>query len=299
MLSDVCDVVLPMLGKRPLAGLGAEAREAVLDGAARSLLARGVLARVEDTVGVVRAAAGLLEIVAASSLRVQVIVDRNGPRVWHTVHAVPYAAVDTSIDDNGNHRFAPFATEDLLVHVGGLTGLLPAAADTIGENEGAGDAVSLPYGSLRRARLAAAAGDEAGASHALVDAGLTGGTATLVLDVLRAATHTAAVQIIHHPTPSTSAGGEVAWVDAGALGLWLVPTVDQPFARLARPGEDEDDDVVGRGRSLGTGSRADAAYAADVADAADPGLDARIVTLARTTGEAILADLRSVLPTSA
>lgn len=296
MLADVCDVVLPMLGDRPLGGLGSEAREAVLDGAARSLLARGVLARVEDTVGVVRAAAGLLGIVAASSLRVQVIVDRNGKRAWHTVHAVPYAAVDASIDDNGNHRLAPFATEDLLVHVGDLTGLLPAAADTIGENEGTGYEVSLPYGSLRLARLALTAGDEAGASHALVGAGLAGGAAALVLDVLRAATHTAAVQIIHHPTPSTSAGGEVAWVDAGALGIWLVPTVDQPFARLARPGEDEHDDVVGRGGSLGTGTRADAADAADVAD---PGLDARIVTLARTTGAAILADLRSVLPTSA
>ena len=294
VLAELCDLQLPMLGERPLPALSGASREAVLDVAARSLLARGVLVRHGDEVGLVRAATGLLEIVSASSLRVEVIT--QGPtaasgsteRSWRTIHAVPYAAVDSSLDHNGNHRFAPFATEDLLLHVGRLTGLLgddgePAAAGATPAGEGA----SLPYAAWRHAGALVRSGADADARAALVDGGATAGAAADLLEVLRSDGPTAAVQVRHHPSPTSTAGGEAAWIDAGSTGLWLLPTIDQPFGRLPRPGGDDDRRVLHDALSLGEGDEPDAA------------LDGVMVTIAPTTAAAVLGDLHSVLPASA
>jgi hypothetical protein len=291
VLAELCDLQLPMLGERPLPALSGVSREAVLDVAARSLLARGVLVRSGDEVGLVRAATGLLEIVSASSLRVEVIRQggRDGSdRSWRTIHAVPYAAVDTSLDHNGNHRFAPFATEDLLLHVGRLTGLLGedgelSPADDAG---GAAEGTSMPFGVWRSAGALVRSGADADALAALVDGGASAAVAGELLEVLRSDGPTAAVQVRHHPSPTSTAGGEVAWIDAGDAGVWLVPTIDQPFGRLPRSGEADDARVLRE------------ALALDAGDGPDAALDGVVVTIAPTTGAAVLRDLHSVLPSS-
>jgi hypothetical protein len=254
VLADTCGLRLLLLGDRPLAHLPSAARGPVLDGAKRSLLARGVVARTDDprTVRVVRAASALLEIVANPALVAEVVVTAGGPPEAgggavrsHTIAAVPHAAVEVTSDDAGNLRFTPFATPDLLLRVAAVGGLVaaPAAPGAGGPGglPGGGAALRLPWSAWAAAR--AAAPEEPGAAGRLL-AEAVPGVAVADRDALVGALRTrpavVGVQVRHHPTPTTTAGGEAAWLDGGAAGWWSIPAHDQPFARpVSNPFLDE------------------------------------------------------------
>lgn len=225
VLAELAQLRLPLLGDRPLGGVDPGVREVIVGSARRSLLARGIATRSDDGVEVARAAIGLLEIVAAGSLRV--VVDQTDAqstlvsrRLWF---AVPYAAVEVWVDEDENYRFLPFATADLLMRVLQHTGVLDAA-DT------AGEPISFAYAAWAAAAVAADVGRPLEALQELSDAGITGPAADALVATLERAKRRIGVQVVHHPTPTSTAGGEIAWVDAGAAGVWLAPTLDQPFA---------------------------------------------------------------------
>lgn len=227
VLSELSQLRLPLLGDRPLGGIDSGVRDVLVGSARRSLLARGIATRSDDGVHVARAAIGLLEIVAAGSLRV-VLDESDGTgalvsrRLWF---AVPYAAVEVWVDEDENYRFLPFATVDLLARVLQRSGIVDAA-------DAAGAEISLPYGAWAGARSASHAQRPLEARQALLDVGLEGPPADAIVAVLEGARRRVGVQIAHHPSPATTAGGEVAWVDAADAGVWSVPTLDQPFVSV-------------------------------------------------------------------
>jgi hypothetical protein len=227
VLSELAKLRLPLLGDRPLGGMDAGVRDVLTGSARRSLLARGVATRTEDSVLVARAAIGLLEIVAAGSLRV-VCDELDGAgallarRLWF---AVPYAAVEVWVDEDENYRFLPFATVDLLPRILERTGVIDAT-------DRAGAPIPLPYGAWVTARDAAHAGRLLEARQALADGGVEGAAGDALLATLERVQRVVGLQIVHHPSPTTTAGGEISWMDGGDAGLWLTPTLDQPFTTV-------------------------------------------------------------------
>lgn len=227
VLSELAQLRLPLLGDRPLGGMDPGVRDVLTGAAQRSLLARGVATSAEDRVLVAKAAIGLLEIVAAGSLRVVCDeLDGTGAllsrRLWF---AVPYAAVEVWVDEDENYRFLPFATVDLLPRILERTGVIDAI-----DREGA--PIPLPYGAWITARDAAYAGRLLEARQALADGGVEGAAADAVLATLERVQRMFGLQIVHHPSPTTTAGGEIAWMDGGDAGVWLTPTLDQPFTTV-------------------------------------------------------------------
>lgn len=227
VLSELAQLRLPLLGDRPLGGIDPGVRDVLTGSAQRSLLARGVATRTDDSVLVARAAIGLLEIVAAGSLRV-VLDELDGVgallrrRLWF---AVPHAAVEVWVDEDENYRFLPFATVDLLPRILERTGVLDAV-----DREGA--PLPMSYGAWIAARAAAHAGRPLDARQALADGGIEGAAADALLITLERVQRVVGLQIVHHPSSTTTAGGEISWMDAGDAGIWLIPTLDQPLATV-------------------------------------------------------------------
>ncbi len=275
VLARLTGTAVPFLGPNPLAHVRLAERPAVLDTALRSLRARGAVVGTAAEPAVPTVVRGLLDIVGGAALVARLHVAGPAPLDLRCF-AVPYASVEHREED-GLHRLTPFATEDLLARIA-------RTAPLVRRRRPDAEAFTVPYQALHRARVAAAAGDRAAAVRALRDEKVADIDADAFADALVAGGSTVAVRVTHRTGPTTLAGGELAWLDAGPAGLWQVPTIDQPFADLGLPSPPSSggvpDDHPG--------------------DQLDPGLDPSLAAVPVTVGpvdaEAIAAELFSFLP---
>ena len=224
-----------VVGPNPLGHVRLAERRTVLDIAQRSLRARNVLSGPDDDLVVADPVLGLLAIVSEAVLRAELVID-GGRTLTRRFHAVPYASVEHAVE-HGVHRFTPFATVDVLARIARRAGLVqrPELSDP---------GIDLDYGSYAAARDAVGRGDNDAARTGLVESGVDPAAADRLVAMLAAAQTTVAVRITHRTGPTSLAGGELAWVDAGDVGLWRVPTIDQPFAGAFPPAVDGDPDAL-------------------------------------------------------
>lgn len=233
-LSRISGIRLPLLGPNPLSHVRLAERSTVLDIANRSLRARDVVAGSGDAATVADPVLGLLAIIGASALRAEAVVD-HGRTFLRRYHCVPYASVEHQ-DDDGVHRFTPFATIDLLARIARQVGL--ARRPTFDAPP-----VRCPYGVLQAAREAH---DPTAAAAVFAEAELEVDAAMLAALVQGGSV--VAVRLTRQVGPTRVEGGELAWLDAGERGLWLLPAVDQPFAmRQPTGGVDDADGAIDDG----------------------------------------------------
>lgn len=265
-LTRVTGVALPVLGPNPLSHVRLAERAAVLDTATRSLRARNIIQGSGDDARVPAAVLGLLEIVGGAALRADALVD-GGATFRRRYHAVPYASVEHEVDAD-LHRFTPFATEDLLARIARQVGLTRRPAIHA-------EPISAPFAAFEAARSAAGEARTDDAIAALTGVGVPTHDAASLVTALATGGPVVAVRITHRSGPTRLSGGEIAWLDAGERGVWLVPTIDQPFAAFA-PVEGDGAGPVG-----------------------DDGLGDTVVDLVPTDADAVATALFAFLPSQA
>ena len=189
-------------------------RELALGVARNSLRSRRVLVDEADGPAMAYAVAALLDVVCAPAMRVELYPGRDRPVRF-------LAQQDATVrvrERDGLHQLTPFATVDLLRWVAEDAGLH-------GQPAGPGDAVECDAVAYVAARRALSAGDLVAARAGLVGLGLPDVCVTALLrpDSTRALA-------LRRRAGRVTVGGEIAWLNAGPDGLWLLPTLDQPLA---------------------------------------------------------------------
>lgn len=220
---------LPGLDPEPLGAVDEPARGLVLDAARRSLAARRVLAfgQVDGTGPVVvPAVATLLSVAAAPGLCARVACQFPDESRLVTYTAQPDITVE-HVRAGWLHRLAPLATADLVVRMLEVAGLEMVGLGVGDPDAGATAAgFSVPADALRRAGELVLASRPGDATAVLVEAGAPAGQAAGFVAALGAARASVTVTVLHRPGDRHLAGGELAWLDGGDHGLWLVPVAD-------------------------------------------------------------------------
>jgi len=233
---------LPTLGAEPLADVSPGTREATLQTARRSLIARRVVSvGVDGTTEVVPAVTKLLDVMASPGLLGRVTTDGPNALEARVFAAVPEVAIEDEVRAEGVHRLTPFPTEDFLARLLDFTGLA--------ERPEAGLApITVTARAFALCGECVEAGSQTDAVKALIDAGAAGDTADAFVTALSGAPTTSTVTILHRPDATHIEGGELAWIDGGDNGIWLIP--------IAADEHGTDDDEVDEGATAGAGEAA-------------------------------------------
>ncbi len=215
--------LLPGLGEDPLAALDAGQRDAVLDSARRSLVARRVVVGEETsdhkiTLEVLGAVASLLAAASSPGILSRVEHEIDGRVETGFFMSVPEVSVEHSALVGGVHQLTPFATEDLLARVLDVCGL---------EERPAIDAkpFATTLGALRQCGACVEQGDLDAARDALGD----NDAVSAFVRAVSTRTASSRVTILHRPDDTHVEGGELTWLDGGEHGLWITPTPDTGF----------------------------------------------------------------------
>lgn len=217
VLCEVADVPgLPGLDPDPLGGLGAETREAVLDSARRSLVARRMIRADGDTFTLDPAVHAFLKVVSTPGIVVRAVHERDERIETRFVSAVPDVAVEHSVVLGSIQRFTPFPTDALLARVLRFLQLAERAAVEA-------DPFDVKAPDLTRVAEHLAADDRDAAREVLVGGGAPVSSAERFLDALEARRSSSSITILHRPDEDHLEGGELTWIDAGDAGLWLTP----------------------------------------------------------------------------
>lgn len=236
VLARVLKVHLAIVGPAPLGAIAPSHRDDVLASAARSLRARNVLTGPTDLPAVDRAVAGLVQISARPALRAELVIDR-GARLHRRYQCIPYASVEHEIGADGLHRLTPFATADLLARIMRHTDFVDRPVHDL-------EGFELTFGALEAVRAELASSGPAAARALLDDGDVPTASAACFIGALAEGRPVNAVHLASTVSPTRTEGGEVAWIDGGAAGLWQLPTLDQPFAALASASDDLDGERV-------------------------------------------------------
>lgn len=134
----------------------------------------------------------------------------------------PEVGVEQFAVEDGVVRLVPFAVEELLVRMLLHAGLAERPAEVR-------DECSMPWTTLLQAAELARTGDEAAAADVLCASGVDSGGATVFCRALAQPVAFAGAAVLTRDANDEVSGGELAWVDGGEHGLWLVPVA---FARV-------------------------------------------------------------------
>lgn len=211
-------VLTGLLGSPPVPGAAvgpyARAGRDVLDAAARSLRARGVLSA--DGVGMAAAVADLLRIVTAPQASIEIETTGPGQSRRHRYALSGPAGID-HVDQAGVHRFTPFAAVDVLVRLADLTGLTDPAGQPAIDASAALPAGTVPAGvvTVREAALRAAAAHTAPDRSAaeLVAGGVSRGEAALLAELIADRPSTVSVRVRRSTGAGRVEGMDVGWAN--------------------------------------------------------------------------------------
>lgn len=203
--------VFPGLAASDVIGLTIEQRQAVLATALRSLAARGLLGDPlsEEARGTLRAIA----LAAQPALRAVVMrVDRTAISAAHFA-ALPGAAVEHRWDADDLHTFDPFPSEELFLRLLSFTRLSDCSAAEAGHLE-------VSAGAIFDALLEIGEGNIPGAATRLAESSQDLLVATRFAEALAHQIATVDVAVIYAPEQDAVRSSDIAWLDAGELGLW-------------------------------------------------------------------------------
>lgn len=213
----------------PVAGAAVGEMSAETSAAARrSLRARGVLGTLDDSAAtdtVASAVADLLLIASAPQAAIEISVSNaTGSEISTRRYALtPPAGIDHTEDD-GVHRFTPFAAVDVLARLAACAGLAGQTAAPDGRLPAAG--LTVPEDMLRLATGAPAI-DRVAAT--LVAAGLTAADAALLAAVIQDRQRVVTVRARRPVRPGAVEGMDASWA-VTSVGL-----IDWPLAPGGAP----------------------------------------------------------------
>jgi hypothetical protein len=206
----------PSLGEA--VGPPRELEPALNDAVQRGLLARRIVVdgKLAEPI------AALFDVVCSPGLVVRGrSVTRGEAAAVFQLLALPEVAIQHVDRGDGLHRFTPFATSTLLFRVFDLLTL----SETSSRQE---HAFELAVEHLSQTLTLAEAGDREGAVRCLRREGVGGESADRFVAAFTGRIRQSAVTVLHAPEAGVSAGGELDWMDAGELGLWVVPLDSRP-----------------------------------------------------------------------
>jgi hypothetical protein len=218
-------LVLPPLaglGADPLKGLDEQALEPLLDAARRSLVARKVIT-VDDagTESVIDGVGRIMSIATAPAVFARVQLEQRGLVESRAFAAVPGVTIEHRPLVGGVHRLVAFDTDELLLRIIGATNLEARPSISAPPFETSVRTLLEFEASILEQRV-----DDA--VHLLGRDGVPEEPARAFALALGHKVRAARVVIVHRPTETVIAGGELTWLDCGDEGLWLVPTPDLP-----------------------------------------------------------------------
>jgi hypothetical protein len=203
--------------------------------ATRSLIARHAVEPGDDEPRVVGPVTQLLLAATTPGLICRAEHETGGQVTIRVFTATPEVTVEHRELSPGVHRLTVYSAAELLLRVLDFCQLTTRAVPDVGGFE-------VAAGDLDRCRKRARAGDPSDALSALGAALADDPGARAFVDAERAEVSRCRVVIVHRPAEHIIEGGELAWIDGGEHGLWLLP--DAYAELLASSDTDEVDEVA-------------------------------------------------------
>ncbi len=158
-----------------------------------------------------------MALLAAPKLLLRVEASFLGAEAQWQFACTPDAAIEITEMGDRSWRFSALALSQLVARIIELTGLVDRPEIAVAP-------ISLPTRTLLA--LPEFIDDDKRAMSQLLADGANKASARALLGALRAARTAAAVTVLSRPDRDRLVGGELTWIDAADLGLWITPTPD-------------------------------------------------------------------------
>jgi hypothetical protein len=196
----------------------------------RSLLARHALELVDGEAWPIDPVAQLIRSVTAAGLVARAEHESAVGSSARYFTATPEVTVERVLVTEGVHRLTICSSADFLLRVLAFCGLEDRPVPEV-------DDIELSAGDLLDCRTHARAGATSEALSILAAASADDVSARAFAAAAGARSRSRVV-ILHRPKESTFEGGELAWIDGGEHGLWLLPDADAELASQPEGSED-------------------------------------------------------------
>ncbi len=208
--------LVPLLHYDPIAVEGAEPA-AELEVLTRAQLVKREILSAPNAGEVAEPIRALMELLATPRLLLRVEATFLGAEAQWQFACTPNAVIEIAEMSDRSWRFSALALSQLVARIIELTGLVDRPEITVAP-------ISLPTRTLLA--LPGFIDDDERAMSQLLADGANETSARAALNALRAAHTAAAVTVLSRPERDRLVGGELAWIDAVDLGLWITPTPD-------------------------------------------------------------------------